>query len=74
MAPIGYHKRPSLPLLLLPQFPDLHALRAYRALCAYMADDWEGSRAEVAQYQVGRRVHGRSVVSTRLQRGRGSGE
>lgn len=35
-----------------PQFPDLHALRAYRALCAYMADDWERSQAEVAEYQV----------------------
>lgn len=35
-----------------PQFPDLQALRVYRSLCFYMADDWERSRAEVAEYQV----------------------
>lgn len=40
---------------LLGQFPDLHALHLYAALCAYMGDDWEASAASLAAYQVGGR-------------------
>ncbi|KAL4443862.1 hypothetical protein ABPG75_011599 [Micractinium tetrahymenae] len=36
---------------LLARFPDLHALRAYLALCAYMQDDYEGSAAHIEAYQ-----------------------
>lgn len=35
------------------QFPDLHALGFYQALCAYMQDDWQGGAAHLAAYQVG---------------------
>jgi intraflagellar transport protein 56 len=37
---------------LLQQFPDLHALHVYLALCCYMLDDWQGSNTHVAAYQV----------------------
>ncbi|PRW45517.1 tetratricopeptide repeat [Chlorella sorokiniana] len=45
------------------QFPDLHALHAYQALCAYMSDDWERSQAEVAAYQ---REHPDSILAANI--------
>ena len=43
---------------LLQQFPDLHALHVYLALCCYMLDDWQSSSTHVAAYQVGDMVLG----------------
>lgn len=37
---------------LLAQFPELHALRVFRALCCFMDGDWEGAGDHVAAYQV----------------------